>query len=169
MRNDRTIHIPHNKLIDFQKAKASNLFERDPESLSDDELELKRDLELVVLPAIMSPSMDTPINEDTTIADVIPAKGIVEINDEHNASERSQMLKRCLNRLNDIQRVCVVLNKGLCGHEEQSLRQIADRIGISHTKVGEHVKKGVESLKVIMFEHEDLSIYTHEHGSNWTF
>lgn len=166
-RNDRTIHIPHNKLIDLKKAQEDKLFERDIADLSDSELELRHDLETTVIPAIMSPSMDTPIGEDTTIADVIPTKADSEIVEDESASERMKMLVRNLNRLNNVEKVAVIMNLGLCGFEESSLREIGAKIGCSHTKAGQHLKSGLNNLKIAMFENERLSAYTKADGKDW--
>ncbi len=159
--NDRVIHIPHNQLNDLKLLKK--------DSLTSDELDIVKDLSIHVLPILTNASLDSIISDDgDTISEIVPDKSIDELKEEEFYNERTRMLVRCVNKLNKIEKTAVVLNLGLFGYDKTPLREIADKIGYSHTKVGQIVNSGVHNLKVLMFEHERLYEYTTAKGDSWT-
>ena len=58
-----------------------------------------------------------------------------------------QLLDQAIGRLSEREREIIILRFGLCGHREQTQKEVADRLGISQSYISRLEKRIISRLK----------------------
>ncbi len=96
-------------------------------------------------------SFDEPLNTDwegneLMLSDVMGTDGDVVYKKIENGVE-TELLEVALTKLNDREREIMQLRYGLSGHEEQTQREVADKLGISQSYISRLEKRIIGRLK----------------------
>lgn len=96
-------------------------------------------------------SFDEPLNTDwegneLMLSDVMGTDGDVVYKKIENSVE-TELLEVALTKLNAREREIMQLRYGLCGHEEQTQREVADKLGISQSYISRLEKKIILRLQ----------------------
>ena len=157
-RSERNIHIPHNHLVEYEKATRKGIFEK--ENLTEEEKQIKDTLERDIGLVMNQASLDTKVNphDDMTIGDIIPDDSKSVVMDMMDM-ERFRLLERNIANLPAEQRFCLIHHKGLFGEEEKGYKEIGELIGVSYQTVSNYINKAINSMTIAILENERLDAY----------
>lgn len=96
-------------------------------------------------------SLDEPLNTDwdgneLLLSDVLGTDGDTVMRPIEADVDR-QLLDAALRKLSEREREIIVLRFGLCGHREQTQKEVADRLGISQSYISRLEKRIIDRLK----------------------
>ena len=96
-------------------------------------------------------SMDEPLNTDwdgneLLLSDVLGTDGDTVMRPIEADVDR-QLLDQAIGRLSEREREIIILRFGLCGHREQTQKEVADRLGISQSYISRLEKRIISRLK----------------------
>jgi len=96
-------------------------------------------------------SLDEPLNTDwdgneLLLSDVLGTDGDTVMRPIEADVDR-QLLGAALDKLSDREREIIVLRFGLCGHKEQTQKEVADHLGISQSYISRLEKRIITRLK----------------------
>lgn len=164
IRNDTPIHIPSNHLNDLNYLIRMKCFDKPYEELNDHEKELMdtyiKDIKPIMELTSLDKASDSGDNESDKISDIIPDKKILDTIKAIELASREQMLIRNIKRLSQIEQNCLIYHFGIFGYEQLTLREIATKVGFSHTKVSAIIIEAKKKLVNLIFENENLADYT---------
>ena len=96
-------------------------------------------------------SLDEPLNTDwdgneLLLSDVLGTDGDTVMRPIEADVDR-QLLDQAIGRLSEREREIIILRFGLCGHREQTQKEVADRLGISQSYISRLEKRIISRLK----------------------
>ena len=96
-------------------------------------------------------SLDEPLNTDwdgneLLLSDVLGTDGDTVMRPIEADVDR-QLLDQAIGRLSEREREIIILRFGLCGHREQTQKEVADKLGISQSYISRLEKRIIDRLK----------------------
>ena len=96
-------------------------------------------------------SLDEPLNTDwdgneLLLSDVLGTEADTVMRPIEDDVDR-QLLSAAIGKLSDREREIITLRFGLCGHREQTQKEVADRLGISQSYISRLEKRIIDRLK----------------------
>lgn len=131
-RDDRIIHIPHNRIRDYEKAVRDNLFIKSDDELTVEERALVESLS-DILPLIHCSDLESPIGDDgQTIGDLQEQNTFENPDEAYYMGQLKGALERILNLLPEDEKLALIHFNGLFNEEVKTAREVGTIIGRSH-------------------------------------
>ena len=163
-RDDRAIHIPHHIIAQIEDANKRDIFNKDRNDLTEDELVILNELESVI--AVLSCSdLDTHINgsqgDGVFIGDKVKQVTFDAPDHSYYLGEVEGSLKRMLDQLPSDEMTALIHFRGLFGEEEKTTREVGAMIGMSHQGAINKMKRAEVRLRELMLDTEEDLIDTY--------
>lgn len=156
-RDERTIHIPHNRLREYEQAFRKNVFSKPEDELTQSEKDLIESL-ADILPILQCPNLETPIGDDgQTLGDLKEQGTFTNPDEDYYMKQVNESLKRLLNLLPEDEKLALIHFNGLFGEEGKNAREVGSIIGRSHQGAINARIRGEKNLRELCLENiEDV-------------
>jgi RNA polymerase sigma factor (sigma-70 family) len=155
-RDNRVIHIPHNRQHEYELAVRANLFNKPQDELNEDERKMLEDL-ADVIPILQCANLDAPLDEGgKTLGDVKAQNTFNSPDHDYYLGQVNSSLERLMGKLPIDERLALIYFNGLFGEEEKTAREIGSIIGKSHQGAINTRIRAESKLKELLLEEENL-------------
>lgn len=155
-RDNRVIHIPHNRQHEYELAVRANIFNKPQDELNQDERKMIEDL-ADVLPILQCSNLDAPLDEGGhTLGDTKSQETFNTPDHDYYLGQVNASLERMMDKLPLDERLALIYFNGLFGEETKTARDVGAIIGKSHQGAINTRIRAESKLRELLLEEENV-------------